>query len=97
MTGIHTWNAEDSTRIVVALDDTIKFDSVRIASPDRIYFDLYKAKLGRKLPTKQVDVQSGLLKSIRVAQNKPTVSAWFLTWMAQRIIRRICCRIPIAL
>ncbi len=73
VTGIQTWNAEDSTHIVVALDDTIKYDSVRIAAPDRIYFDLYKAKLGGKLPTKQVDVQSGLLKSIRVAQNKPTV------------------------
>jgi N-acetylmuramoyl-L-alanine amidase len=73
VTSIQTWNAEDSTHIVVALDDTIKYDSVRIAAPDRIYFDLYKAKLGGKLPTKQVDVQSGLLKSIRVAQNKPTV------------------------
>lgn len=73
VTGIQTWNAEDSTHIVVALDDTIKYDSVRIAAPDRIYFDLYKAKLGAKLPSKQVDVQNGLLKSIRVAQNKPTV------------------------
>ena len=66
-------NAEDSTRIVVTLDDTIKYDSVRIASPDRIYFDLYKAKLGAKLPAKPIDVQTGLLKSVRVAQNKPTV------------------------
>ena len=73
VTGIQTRNAEDSTHIVVTLDDTIKFDSVRIASPDRIYFDLYKAKLGAKLPSKPIDVQSGLLKSVRVAQNKPTV------------------------
>jgi N-acetylmuramoyl-L-alanine amidase len=73
VTSIQTWNAEDSTHIVIALDDTIKYDSVRIASPDRIYFDLYKAKLGAKLPSKQIDVQNGLLKSVRVAQNKPTV------------------------
>jgi N-acetylmuramoyl-L-alanine amidase len=73
VTGIQTWNAEDSTHIVVTLDDTIKYDSVRIASPDRLYFDLYKAKLGAKLPNKAIDVQSGLLKSVRVAQNKPTV------------------------
>jgi N-acetylmuramoyl-L-alanine amidase len=73
VTSIQTWNAEDSSHIVVALDDTIKYDSVRIASPDRIYFDLYKAKLGAKLLSKEVDVESGLLKSIRVAQNKPTV------------------------
>ncbi len=73
VTGVQTWNAEDSTHIVVALDDTIKYDSVRIASPDRIYFDLYKAKLGGKLSTTPIDVQSGLLKSVRLAQNKPTV------------------------
>ena len=73
VTGVQTWNAEDSTHIVVTLDDTIKYDSVRIASPDRIYFDLYKAKLGGKLPSTPIDVQSGLLKSVRLAQNKPTV------------------------
>jgi N-acetylmuramoyl-L-alanine amidase len=73
VTGVQTWNAEDSTHIVVTLDDTIKYDSLRIASPDRIYFDLYKAKLGAKLSNKPIDVQSGLLKSVRVAQNKPTV------------------------
>jgi N-acetylmuramoyl-L-alanine amidase len=69
VTSVETWNAQDSTHIVVALDDTVKFDAARIASPDRIYFDLYKAKLGAKLP-KSIDVQSGLLKSVRVAQNK---------------------------
>ncbi len=71
--GVQTWNAADSTHIVVTLDDTIKYDVVRIASPDRIYFDLYKAKLGAKLPGKPIDIQSGLLKSVRVAQNKQTV------------------------
>jgi N-acetylmuramoyl-L-alanine amidase len=73
VTGIQTWNAEDSTHIVVALDDTIKYDAARIASPDRIYFDLYKAKLGAKLPSKSIDVQGGLLKSVRLGQNKDGV------------------------
>jgi N-acetylmuramoyl-L-alanine amidase len=70
---IRTSNADDSTHIVVALDDTVKFKAVKIASPDRIYFDLSRAKLGAKLSNQPVDVQSGLLKSIRVAQNKPSV------------------------
>jgi N-acetylmuramoyl-L-alanine amidase len=72
VTSIQTRNAQDSTHIVVALDDTIKYDAARIASPDRIYFDLYKAKLGAKLP-KSIDVQNGLLKSVRVGQNKQGV------------------------
>jgi N-acetylmuramoyl-L-alanine amidase len=73
VTAIRTWNSDDATHIVVTLDDTVKFDAVKIASPDRIYFDLHKAKLGAKLSAKPIDVQSGLLKSVRVAQNKPNV------------------------
>ena len=68
---IKTVNADDATHIVIALEDTVKFDAAKIASPDRIYFDLSKAKLGPKL-AQPIDVPSGLLKSIRVAQNKPT-------------------------
>jgi len=70
---IHTWNARESARIVVVLDDTIKYDAARIASPDRIYFDIYKAKLTPKVSTKSLDVAGGLLKSIRVAPNKPGI------------------------
>jgi N-acetylmuramoyl-L-alanine amidase len=73
VTSIRTWNAQDSTRVIVALDDTIKFDAARIASPDRIYFDLYKSKISPKLSGSSVDVQGGLLKSVRIAPNKPGV------------------------
>jgi N-acetylmuramoyl-L-alanine amidase len=68
---IRTVNSEGFTHIVVMLDDTVKFDAAKIASPNRIYFDLTKAKLGPKL-SKQPDIPNGLLKSLRVAQNKPT-------------------------
>ena len=71
VTELHTWHGEDSTRIVVTLNDTIKYDAVRI--PNRIYFDLYKARLGSKLISKSLDVDNDLLKAIRVAQNKPDV------------------------
>jgi len=70
---IRTWNATESTRIVVTLDDTINYDAARIASPDRIYFDIYKAKLTPQALAKPFDVPGGLLKSIRVAPNKPGV------------------------
>jgi N-acetylmuramoyl-L-alanine amidase len=67
-----TWNSPRSARIVVTLADTIEFKAARIASPERIYFDLYKAELGPKLPRQPVSVQgAGMLKTIRVAQNKP--------------------------
>jgi N-acetylmuramoyl-L-alanine amidase len=70
VTDIRTWNAPDHTRIVVTLEDTIKFDASRIAAPDRIYFDLYKANLTPALAKKTLAVDNGLLKSLRLAQNK---------------------------
>lgn len=71
---IRTWNSENQTRIVVTLEGSIKFEGVRIANPDRIYFDLHKAQVPPNLSNKPVDVQDGLLKSARIAQNKPTVA-----------------------
>jgi N-acetylmuramoyl-L-alanine amidase len=73
VTDIRTWNADNYTRVVVSLDDTIKYDASRITAPDRIYFNLYKARLSPALASKTVDVDNGLLKSVRVAQNKEGV------------------------
>jgi N-acetylmuramoyl-L-alanine amidase len=71
---IRTWNTADQMRIVVTLEDTIKFEAVRIANPERIYFDLYKAQVPPKFANKSLEVQEGLLKSARIAQNKPSVA-----------------------
>jgi len=73
VTDIRTWNAPDHTRIVVTIEDTIKYDASRIAAPDRIYFDLYKANLAPALAKKTLAVDNGLLKSVRLAQNKQGV------------------------
>jgi N-acetylmuramoyl-L-alanine amidase len=70
---IKTWNADGATRIVVTLDDTVAFNSAHVASPDRIYFDIHKAKLTPQLSKKTLDVKTGLLKSVRVGQNKDGV------------------------
>ena len=70
VTNIREWNAENSTRIVIDLEDTVKYQAARISEPDRIYFDLYNAKLSPSLAGKTFDVQNGFLKAIRVAQNQ---------------------------
>ncbi|HTS13249.1 MAG TPA: N-acetylmuramoyl-L-alanine amidase [Candidatus Limnocylindrales bacterium] len=69
---VQTFDAADHARIVVTLADTVKFESSHLHSPDRIYFDLHKARLGPKL-TKSLEFPNGLLKSVRVAQNRPDV------------------------
>ena len=73
VTQIHTWNTPEATRVVVNLEDTVRYEAARIASPDRIYFDLYKARLSRKVAQASLDVQDGLLKSARIGQNKQGV------------------------
>ncbi|HWF39438.1 MAG TPA: N-acetylmuramoyl-L-alanine amidase [Candidatus Acidoferrales bacterium] len=73
VTKVQTWNSPESTRIVITLNDTIAYESARIVSPDRIYFNLYKAKVSTRLTRKALEVDDGLLQSVRIAQNKPDV------------------------
>ena len=73
VTGIREWNAENYTRVVISLEDEVKYQAARIANPDRIYFDLYTARLSSALAGKTLDVQNGFLKAVRVAQNQTGV------------------------
>jgi N-acetylmuramoyl-L-alanine amidase len=73
VTALKTWNTDKSARIVVTLDGTVAFDAARITSPDRIYFDLHKAKISAGFGKKPFDVKDGLLKSVRIGQNKDGV------------------------
>jgi N-acetylmuramoyl-L-alanine amidase len=70
VTSIRQWNAESYTRIVIDLENVVKYQSARISNPDRIYFDLYDVKLSPSLAGKTFEVEDGFLKSIRVGQNK---------------------------
>src|SRR5262249_22607587 len=66
VTGIRYWSAPEYTRIAIDLEQDVKFDSQRIESPDRIYFDLKNTKLASTLVGKSFEVNDGFLKQIRV-------------------------------
>ncbi len=68
---IQTFNTGDSARIVVTLGDTVAFKSALIHSPDRIYVDMEKAHIDPAMVRKPIVINDGLLKSVRVAQNRP--------------------------
>jgi N-acetylmuramoyl-L-alanine amidase len=70
---IEASSTNEHTRIIVALDDPVKYRAVHLHSPDRIYFDLHKARVGPKISSKSIDFQNGLVKSVRVGQNRPDV------------------------
>jgi N-acetylmuramoyl-L-alanine amidase len=61
--------SSDSTRVTIALEDSVQYISGRIANPDRIYFDLHAAKLSPQLKRGTIKVSGNLLSNVRVAQN----------------------------
>ncbi len=73
VTQIRTWNGDNYTRIVIDVQDQVKYQASRIHNPDRIYFDLQKARLSPPLLGKTVEVNGTFLKNIRVAQNQAGV------------------------
>lgn len=70
VTGVTTFNGQDKAQIVIALDRNVQFYSSRLAKPERIFFDLHPARLGRGVAAKIPETTSGLVKTIRMAQNQ---------------------------
>jgi len=71
VTGVRHWSTPDYTRVAIDVERDVKFDSQRIANPDRIFFDLKDTRLASTLVGKMFDVDDGFLKKIRVAEFKP--------------------------
>jgi N-acetylmuramoyl-L-alanine amidase len=68
--GIRHWNAKNYTRVVVDLSAAVEFHSQRIPNPDRIYFDLYPARLSRNVTERTLEIPGGFLHRIRLAPNQ---------------------------
>ncbi len=71
VTGVRHWSTPDYTRVAIDVERDVKFDSQRIANPDRIFFDLKDTKLASTLVGKSFEVDDGFLKKIRVAEFQP--------------------------
>ncbi len=66
---IRHWSTPVYTRIAIDLEDQVAYQAARVPGPDRIYFDLYGARLEPGLNGKSVEViDDGFLKRIRAAQ-----------------------------
>jgi N-acetylmuramoyl-L-alanine amidase/type II secretory pathway predicted ATPase ExeA len=73
VTAIQALTTGDDAQVVVALEEAVQYESARVDSPDRIYFDLHKARLGPSIRPKIVPINDGILKWVRVAQNSDDV------------------------
>ena len=69
VSGIRHWSTPVYTRIAIDLQDQVAYQAARVPNPDRIYFDLYGARLEPALNGRSVEViDDGFLKRIRAAQ-----------------------------
>ena len=69
VSSIRHWSTPVYTRIAIDLQDQVAYQAARVPNPDRIYFDLYGARLETGLNGKSVQViDDGFLKRIRAAQ-----------------------------
>jgi len=73
ITAIRVSSTENETHVVAMLDDPVQYSSARIGSPERIYFDLYGARLNRATGQGVIPLGDGLPQWVRVAQNKDDV------------------------
>jgi N-acetylmuramoyl-L-alanine amidase len=71
---IRYWSTPDYTRVVIDLEDEVRYQAGRVPSPDRIFFDLHDTKLGPALVGKSFEVDDGFLRKIRVAQYQKTMT-----------------------
>ena len=73
VTAINASSKGRDSEIVVTLDNSVQYESARLSSPDRIYFDLHNARLASSVGPKTVPTEDGLLKWVRAAQNSDDV------------------------
>lgn len=71
--GIQATSREKDAQIVVLLDEPVAYESARVSSPDRIYFDLHKSRLSPSVEQRIAPTEAGLLKWVRTAQNSDDV------------------------
>src|ERR1019366_1815116 len=74
VTDIRQWVTPASTRVVINLEEEVKYEVGRLENPPRIYVDLHGAKINRAVARKTVAVDGGLIKRVRAAQHKGDVT-----------------------
>ena len=80
ITGIRHWSTPDYTRVAIDLQQEVRYQAARVSDPDRIFFDLYGARLSPELSGRAVEVtDDGFLTQIRAAQSRRTSPGSF--WM----------------
>ena len=68
ITGIRHWSSADSSTVVLDLEDQVQYEAHRMASPDRIYFDLHDTSMTPAIEGKTIEVGDALLTRLQMSQ-----------------------------
>jgi len=74
VTEVRRWVGPNYSRIVIGVDEEVKFETSRLSKPDRIVLDIENARLSPALVGKTFPVEDGFLRQIRVGQFTSTVT-----------------------
>jgi N-acetylmuramoyl-L-alanine amidase len=74
VTEVHRWVGPNYSRIVIGVDEEVKFETIRLSKPDRIVLDIENARLSPTLVGRTFPVEDGFLHQIRVGQFTSTVT-----------------------
>jgi len=73
------WSTEESTRIVVELNDFVEYKFDFLSRPKRLYFDLFTSRLGGSLDGgANYEVGDEVVARVRIGQNRSTKSRMVL-------------------
>jgi N-acetylmuramoyl-L-alanine amidase len=68
ITGVRHWSSSVGSTVVIDMDDQVPYEVHRLASPERIYFDLHGTILSPDLEGKTLDVGDPSLTRVRIGQ-----------------------------
>ena len=74
VTEVRHWAGPNYTRVVVGTGGEVKYRVARLQKPDRIYFDILHSYPADSIKGKDLDIENGFLKKIRIAQHRPNVT-----------------------
>ncbi len=67
------WTTNDYTRVVIDMEGEASYQKTHLTDPDRIYFDISRARVIPDLVNRKFVVGDNFLQQIRVAQNRADV------------------------
>lgn len=71
VTGVRFWSGGAYTRVVIDMDRQLAYRTSELKNPDRLFFDMEKARLGDGVKQEPLTINDGILKQVRLSQHDP--------------------------